>query len=211
MEIGGRKKVNTPGLSFEISKDKYTNGSKIYLRCSVNAFQKKESTQTPIYINLEPDVNEKKYVSILNAVWPTEKSKRIDTNEELKNITFDCISYVHGDLEVYGIARLIDADNHGQVLEEIYKTEPNENLQLKGDGQASTSFPVNFEDLTFNAAIGGILGAKIYYLIENISTGIAKDNINGIIDVFRGVFTLNLTLIGTGIQNFGSGLVFLGP
>ena len=153
MEIGSRKTAKTPGLSFEISKDKYTNGSKIYLRWSVNAFQKKESAQAPIYINLEPDLNEKKYVSVLNADWPTEKSKRIDTDEELKNITFDCISYVHGDLEVYGIARLIDADNHGQVLEEIYKTEPSENLQLKGDGQASTSFPLNFEDLTFNAEL----------------------------------------------------------
>jgi len=155
MEIGSRKKANTPGLSFAISKDKYIDGSKIYLRCSVNAFQKKESAHTPIYINLEPDVNDKKYVSVLTADWPTEKSKRIDTDEELKNITFDSISYVHGDLEVYGIARLIDAGtgNHGQVLEEIYKTKRTENLQLKGDGQASTSFPVNFEDLTFNAEL----------------------------------------------------------
>ncbi|MBG28383.1 MAG: hypothetical protein CMI31_00035 [Opitutae bacterium] len=175
MEIGSRKKANTPGLSFKISKDKYINGSKIYLRCSVNAFQKKESTQTPIYINLEPDVNEKKYASSLNADWPTEKSKRIDTDEELKNITFDCISYVHGDLEVYGIARLVDASdgNHGQVLKEIYKTEPSENLQLKGDGQASTSFPLNFEDLTFNAELTDgmergklLLRMKLYSAVE---------------------------------------------
>ena len=66
------------------------------------------------------------------------------------------------------------------------------------------------EDITFRAAIGGILGAKIYYLIENIPTGQAANNINGLIDIIAGVFTLSATRIGFGIQNFGSGLVFLG-
>ena len=66
------------------------------------------------------------------------------------------------------------------------------------------------EDITFRAAIGGILGAKIYYLIENIPTGQAANNINGLVDIIAGVFTLSATRIGFGIQNFGSGLVFLG-
>lgn len=66
------------------------------------------------------------------------------------------------------------------------------------------------EDITFRAAIGGILGAKIYYLIENIPTGQASNNINGLVDIIAGVFTLSATRIGFGIQNFGSGLVFLG-
>ena len=84
------------------------------------------------------------------------------------------------------------------------------NYLLKKDISDSGFDPMIGEDITFRSAIGGIMGAKIYYLIENIPTGIATQNINGLIDVFRGVFTLNLTLIGTGIQNFGSGLVFLG-
>ena len=37
------------------------------------------------------------------------------------------------------------------------------------------------EDITFRAAIGGIIGAKLYYLIENIPTGQASDNINGLV------------------------------
>jgi phosphatidylglycerol:prolipoprotein diacylglycerol transferase len=66
------------------------------------------------------------------------------------------------------------------------------------------------EDITFRAAIGGILGAKIYYLIETIPTGQAADNINGLIEIIAGIFTLSGGRIAEGIQNFGAGLVFLG-
>ena len=66
------------------------------------------------------------------------------------------------------------------------------------------------DDIIFRAAIGGILGAKFYYLIENIPTGQAADNINGLINIIAGIFTLNGERIAFGIQNFGAGLVFLG-
>ena len=66
------------------------------------------------------------------------------------------------------------------------------------------------DDIIFRAAIGGILGAKFYYLIENIPTGQAADNINGLINIIAGIFTLNGEKIAFGIQNFGAGLVFLG-
>ena len=66
------------------------------------------------------------------------------------------------------------------------------------------------EDITFRAAIGGIIGAKLYYLIETIPTGGAKDNIQGLIDIIAGIFTLSIDRLAFGIQNFGAGLVFLG-
>ena len=66
------------------------------------------------------------------------------------------------------------------------------------------------DDIIFRAAIGGILGAKFYYLIENIPTGQAADNMNGLINIIAGIFTLNGERIAFGIQNFGAGLVFLG-
>jgi phosphatidylglycerol:prolipoprotein diacylglycerol transferase len=66
------------------------------------------------------------------------------------------------------------------------------------------------EDITFRAAIGGILGAKIYYIIENINTGHAASNIEGLVNIISGIFTLNIDRISFGIQNFGAGLVFLG-
>ena len=66
------------------------------------------------------------------------------------------------------------------------------------------------DDIIFRAAIGGIVGAKFYYLIENIPTGQAADNINGLINIIAGIFTLNGERIAFGIQNFGAGLVFLG-
>ena len=70
--------------------------------------------------------------------------------------------------------------------------------------------PEMADELTFQAALGGILGAKIYYLIENIPSGRALDNLSGLGDVVSGIFTLNPSLIAGGIQNFGSGMVFLG-
>jgi len=65
------------------------------------------------------------------------------------------------------------------------------------------------EDIIFYAAIGGILGAKIFYIIEYYPTD-GYNNIQGFLDILRGIITFNLTLIINGIQNFGSGLVFLG-
>ena len=70
--------------------------------------------------------------------------------------------------------------------------------------------PLIADDLTFRAAIGGILGAKIYYLIENIPGGRAIENLGGLSDIAVGIFTLDGSLIAAGIQNFGSGMVFLG-
>ena len=62
--------------------------------------------------------------------------------------------------------------------------------------------------MVFRAALGGILGAKIYFLIENYD--IAIDNIGGLWKIIYGILTLNSSLIASGIQLFGSGLVFLG-
>ena len=66
------------------------------------------------------------------------------------------------------------------------------------------------DEITFRAAIGGIIGAKLYYLIENIPSGIASKNISGLVEIFIGIFTINLEKIAFGIQNFGAGMVFLG-
>ena len=41
------------------------------------------------------------------------------------------------------------------------------NYLLKKDMIYLGRDPMMAEDLTFNAAIGGILGAKLYYIIEN--------------------------------------------
>ena len=98
------------------------------------------------------------------------------------------------------------------------------NYLMKKDIAADGYDPMIGEDITFRAAIGGIIGAKLYYLIENISTGQADDNIAGLIDIMGGFFNLiasiftlsgyriadSINKIGAGIQNFGAGLVFLG-
>ena len=98
------------------------------------------------------------------------------------------------------------------------------NYLLKKDIVASGYDPMMGEDITFRAAIGGIIGAKLYYLIENIPTGQAADNISGLIEIIAGMFTFLAGIftlsgdrivaaggqIGGGIQNFGAGLVFLG-
>ena len=65
------------------------------------------------------------------------------------------------------------------------------------------------EDIIFYAAIGGILGAKIFYIIEYYPTD-GYNNIQGLLNIFRGFFRFDLSLIISGIQDFGSGLVFLG-
>ena len=84
------------------------------------------------------------------------------------------------------------------------------NYLLRRDVVALGYDPLIAEDITFRAAIGGILGAKVYYLIETIPTGQAADNINGLIEIIAGIFTLSGVRIASGIQNFGAGLVFLG-
>jgi len=84
------------------------------------------------------------------------------------------------------------------------------NYLLRRDVVAEGYDPIVAEDITFRAAVGGILGAKIYYLIETIPTGQAADNISGLIEIIAGIFTLSGGRIGEGIQNFGAGLVFLG-
>lgn len=66
------------------------------------------------------------------------------------------------------------------------------------------------DDLIFFAAIGGILGSKIYYIIEFWNTGEGYNNILGFIDIFKGLFSFNFNLLFSGITQFGSGLVFLG-
>ena len=65
------------------------------------------------------------------------------------------------------------------------------------------------DDIVFRAAVGGIVGSKIYYLIENTGNG-AYDNIYGLVNIFYGIISLDTYLISLGIQNFGAGLVFLG-
>ena len=65
------------------------------------------------------------------------------------------------------------------------------------------------QDIVFWAAIGGIVGSKIYYLIENIGRG-SGENLAGFWDIIAGIFTLSPQRIADGIQNFGAGLVFLG-
>ena len=65
------------------------------------------------------------------------------------------------------------------------------------------------DDIIFRAALGGILGSKIYYLIENAGNG-ANENIYGLVDIFYGIINLDSSQLSLGIQNFGAGLVFLG-
>ena len=84
------------------------------------------------------------------------------------------------------------------------------NYLLRIDVVAEGYDAIIADDIIFRAAIGGILGAKFYYLIENIPTGQAADNINGLINIIAGIFTLNGERIAFGIQNFGAGLVFMG-
>ncbi len=66
------------------------------------------------------------------------------------------------------------------------------------------------EDIIFYAAIGGIIGSKIFYIIEYYDTGEGYNNILGLISMLKGIYTLNINLFVQGISDFGSGLVFLG-
>jgi len=84
------------------------------------------------------------------------------------------------------------------------------NYLLRRDLVKKNKNPDIADDIIFRAAIGGVIGAKIYYLLENINNGIAADNINGLLNIFKGIFTFNFSAITLGIQSFGSGMVFLG-
>ena len=53
------------------------------------------------------------------------------------------------------------------------------NYLLRKDVVAEGYEPIVAEDITFRAAIGGILGAKIYYLIETIPTERFFDSLLG--------------------------------
>ena len=68
--------------------------------------------------------------------------------------------------------------------------------------------PEYADDIIFRAALGGILGAKLYFLIENYRY--ANENISGLGKILYGLLTLNFQLVSDGIQLFGAGLVFLG-
>ena len=66
------------------------------------------------------------------------------------------------------------------------------------------------DELTTRAAIGGIIGAKLYFIIENINNGSLIDTFDGFINIITGIFTINPEKISIGIQYIGSGLVFYG-
>ena len=66
------------------------------------------------------------------------------------------------------------------------------------------------DEITTRAAIGGIVGAKVYYIIENIPNGSLGDAFDGIVNIIIGIFTLDSGSISAGIQNLGAGLVFYG-
>ena len=83
------------------------------------------------------------------------------------------------------------------------------NYLLRKDVMSEGYEPVVAEDITFRAMLGGILGAKLYYLIE-IPIEEAANNINGLTEIIAGIFTLSFVRISIGVQNFGAGLVFLG-
>ena len=80
---------------------------------------------------------------------------------------------------------------------------------LSRDGRRLGWHPELAQDLVFWAAIGGIAGSKVYYLIENIGRG-SGQNMAGLWDMVAGIFTLDPSRIADGIQNFGAGLVFFG-
>ncbi|UCH11151.1 MAG: prolipoprotein diacylglyceryl transferase [Fidelibacterota bacterium] len=82
-------------------------------------------------------------------------------------------------------------------------------VMINRDGKRLGWPPELAQDIVFWAAIGGILGSKIYYLIENIGRG-SGDNLAGLWNIIAGIFTLSPQRIAEGIQNFGAGLVFLG-
>jgi len=83
------------------------------------------------------------------------------------------------------------------------------NYILRKDFKKYGYNPDEADEIIFRAALGGILGAKLYYLVENIGNG-SYDNIYGLYNILLGIISLDTALISSGIQNFGAGLVFLG-
>ena len=84
------------------------------------------------------------------------------------------------------------------------------NYLLRKDMKHFGQNPDIADEITFRAAIGGVLGAKVYYLIENIPSGRALDNLQGLWNILAGIFTLNGGRITDGLHNFGAGMVFYG-
>ena len=84
------------------------------------------------------------------------------------------------------------------------------NYLIKKDIESDGFDPMIGEDIIFRAAFGGLIGAKLYYLIETLPSGQAANNITGLLDIIAGIFTLNFNKIAEGIQIFGAGMVFLG-
>ena len=82
-------------------------------------------------------------------------------------------------------------------------------ILINRDGRRLGWQPELAQDIVFWAAIGGVVGSKVYYLIENIGRG-AGANMAGLWDMVAGLFTLSPSRIAEGIQNFGAGLVFFG-
>jgi len=82
-------------------------------------------------------------------------------------------------------------------------------IMINRDGKRLGWPPELAQDIVFWSAIGGILGSKIYYLVENIGRG-AGENLAGLWDMIAGIFTLSPSRIADGVQNFGAGLVFFG-
>lgn len=82
-------------------------------------------------------------------------------------------------------------------------------ILIKRDGKRLGWPPELAQDIIFWAIIGGILGAKIYFLIENIGRG-SGTNLAGLWNIIAGIFALNAQRIADGVQDFGAGLVFFG-
>ena len=70
--------------------------------------------------------------------------------------------------------------------------------------------PKHGESIIFYAAFGGIIGAKIFYIVEYYPSGEGYANLVGLFDMFYGIIQFNMNLFLSGLKNFGSGLVFLG-
>ena len=51
------------------------------------------------------------------------------------------------------------------------------------------------DDIIFYAALGGILGSKIYYIIEQALLYSDYSNIDGILNIFKGLYPFDLSLI----------------
>ena len=66
------------------------------------------------------------------------------------------------------------------------------------------------DDIIFYAAIGGIFGSKLYHMIEQALWYSDYSYVDGIINIFKGLYQFDVSLFFSGINQFGSGLVFLG-